>query len=71
MSEAQGSVKGLVKDIFNHREYSQCWYSDDEGDTGDCGNWPTCDPHCPLRRLADLVGIKPQADGGVDKQEAP
>jgi hypothetical protein len=71
MSETPGSVKELVKHIFERREYNVCWFPDEDGDYCDCGNYPTCEPACPLRRLADLVGIKPQADGGVDKQEAP
>lgn len=55
-----------VRDLMERREYATCWYSDDDGD---CGNWPTCNPHCTLREMMDAVGFKPQVDGGIDKQD--
>lgn len=34
-----------------------------------CGNWKGCFPLCPLRQLADLVGITPRDDGRVGQCE--
>jgi hypothetical protein len=53
-----------ITDIMGHREYEGCWFNDE----GDCGNWPECSPHCPLKQMRDHVGIVPQTDGGLDKQ---
>jgi len=62
----EGIVRHHVLDIYERSELAQCWYSDE----GDCGNWPICDLlSCPLRALGALVGIVPQQDGGVDKQQ--
>ncbi len=61
-------IKKWIVDIMDRREYTECWFVDDEGNHGDCGNWPTCNPHCTLREMMDHVGIAPQEDGGLDKQ---
>lgn len=61
-------IKKWIADIMDRREYTECWFVDDEGNHGDCGNWPTCNPHCTLREMMDHVGIAPQEDGGRDKQ---
>jgi len=60
-------VKKWIGNIMERRKYAPCWYSGEEDD-GDCGNWPTCDPHCSLREMMDFVRIVPQDDGGLDKQ---
>lgn len=59
-------VRRLVERMFERREYNTCWF--DHDDYGDCGNLPNCHPGCPLRQLATLAGLKPQDDGGTDKQ---
>jgi len=59
-------LRRWIRDIMERREYDECWYADDDG--GDCGNWDSCDPHCTLREMMDFVGLKPQEDGGMDKQ---
>lgn len=62
----------IVKELCEHRELSDCWMADVSLDgPGDCGNWPSCNPHCPLKQLRDMVGIVPQEDGGIDKQPPP
>lgn len=60
-------LRESILDIMERREYSVCWHDGSDFD-GDCGNWPECNPECSLRKLMDAVGIKPQVDGGVDKQ---
>jgi hypothetical protein len=52
-----------VLEIMERREYDPCWFG-----SGNCGNWPSCSPDCPLRKLMDAVGIVPQDNGGIDKQ---
>ncbi len=64
IAELEGKLQRWVGDIMERREYATCWHNDD----GDCGNWPTCNPHCSLREMMDHVGITPQEDGGLDKQ---
>jgi len=63
---ARKQLRVWVKDIMERRDYAPCWFCDDDG--GDCGNWPTCYPHCSLREMMDYVGIVPQEDGSMDKQ---
>lgn len=70
VQEEREKVKGWLRDIMGHREYAECWYADPEGNFGDCGNWPSCNPHCSLREMMDHVGTIPQEDGGLDKQPA-
>jgi hypothetical protein len=65
---AQKQLLRAVLDIYEAREYERCWFVDDDGDIGDCGNWPTCTGDCPLKRLGLVVGLAPQEDGGIDKQ---
>jgi len=57
-------LRQWVGDICERRELKPCWYNED----GDCGNWPTCLPTCPLRQLREFVGFVPQDDGGIDRQ---
>ena len=59
-------VARLTGEICEHRELSDCWFVHD--DPGDCGNWPNCHPHCPLKQLRDIAGFVPQEDGGLNKQ---
>lgn len=61
-------IKRWIEDIMERREFNECWFADSEGDCGDCGNWPTCNPDCTLRNMMDYVGIVPQEDGGLDRQ---
>ncbi len=61
-------VRNMVKETYRQREFNPCWYSDENGDTRDCGNWKNCNPDCPLRNLGYASGLEPQKDGGVDKQ---
>ncbi len=63
----EDKLPSLVKEICQKRELAECWFLNDDL-TGDCGNWTTCQPGCPLKQLRDLVGIVPQEDGGMDKQ---
>ncbi|MFH0826103.1 MAG: hypothetical protein V2B18_25410 [Pseudomonadota bacterium] len=63
----QEQIRTWILDIMERREYDQCWYRSND-DHGDCGNWFTCNPHCVLRKMMDCAGIKPQEDGGLDKQ---
>lgn len=67
VAELKGLLRESILDIMERREYSVCWHDGSDFD-GDCGNWPECNPECSLRKLMDAVGIKPQVDGGVDKQ---
>jgi hypothetical protein len=67
VEELEAKLKRWTIDIMERREYAACWYA---CESGDCGNWPTCDPHCSLKEMMDQVGIVPQEDGGLDKQLA-
>ncbi len=72
----QAELIPIVKDLFEHREYSPCWYPDYRGfedawgndQIGDCGNWDNCDPDCPIAKLRDAAGIRPTDHGGVDDE---
>jgi len=61
------AVRLCVIELYERDEYRPCGYANDDGD---CANWDYCQSMdlCPLARLAKLVGIVPQTDGGVDKQ---
>jgi hypothetical protein len=65
-----GRLPKLVKDIYELRDCNECWYANEDGDHGDCGNWPECSIDCPLRILGELAGLVPQEDGGTNKQAA-
>jgi hypothetical protein len=53
-------LRHLVIDIFERREYAQCWFAD-----GDCGNWIGCNPDCSLVKLREMAGIEPTEDGSI------
>lgn len=56
----------LVMEIYERREYADCWYNSAGADiNSDCGNWPDCKEECPLRRLAAMAGIEPRVDGRI------
>ncbi len=61
------TLRPIVEEIHGHRELADCWFYFGD-DNADCGNWPACNPHCPLAQLRELVGIVPQEDGRIDKQ---
>ena len=61
-------LRRAVVEIYEQREWASCWFVGDDGDVGDCGNWPTCTDQCPLKRLGLLVGLVPQEDGGINRQ---
>ena len=55
-----------VISIFEHREFRECWFPANSYDGGgDCGNFDDCKSDCPLRRLADMVGIPGRPDGNA------
>lgn len=65
----QEELKNIVIEIMDTREYHNCPYVPEfvgdhqYSDHSDCGNWDTCIPDCPYRKLMDYVGIKPKEDG--------
>ena len=67
-------LRTIVTDLFEHREYADCWYPDHRGyedawgneRVGDCGNWDNCSDDCPIVKLRTAAQIKPTDHGGVD-----
>lgn len=55
------SLYQITKEIFENREYSPCWFVSD----GDCANWETCLPSCPIVQLREKAGIEGTKDGSV------
>tara|TARA_R100001086_G_scaffold146208_1_gene77302 strand:- start:436 stop:690 length:255 start_codon:yes stop_codon:yes gene_type:complete len=61
-------LRSAVIEIFERREYSPCWYSGESNSDdpyGDCANWTTCVPHCPIVKLREMAGIEGRKDGTV------
>lgn len=48
-------IRDQVRFVLEQRELQQCWFVDEDGDTGDCSAGDHCNPHCPLYKLVELV----------------
>ena len=67
-------LREIVTELFEHREYAECWFPDYRGFedawgndlVGDCGNWDNCSDDCPIVKLRTAAGIKPTDHGGVE-----
>ena len=60
-------LRAIARDLHERRQHAGCWFLTETPDarSGDCGNWPNCQPECPLRRLREVAGYVPQEDGGL------
>lgn len=58
---SEKSLKPIVIEIFERREYATCWFNADT----DCANWTGCHSSCPLVRLREMAGIEPREDGEI------
>ena len=60
VQKERDKMRTMVRAIVERRGMSECWYTD-----GNCGNYTSCLPRCPLRQLMDACGIYPREDGKI------